>query len=65
MACSANPISQTSLGFSPIWIPIISNEVINSYRRFVWRDMGVLLISIRFYIRWTCFTPFLTLVSHY
>ncbi|PNF42699.1 hypothetical protein B7P43_G14177 [Cryptotermes secundus] len=35
MACSANPISQPSLDFSPIWIPIISNEVTNSHRRSV------------------------------
>jgi hypothetical protein len=54
------------LDFSPIWIPIISDEVTNSHRRSVWRDMYVfLLISIRFYIGWTCFTPLLTLVRHY
>jgi hypothetical protein len=35
MACLANPISQPSLDFTPIWIPIISNEVTNSYRRSV------------------------------
>jgi hypothetical protein len=28
-----NPISQPSLEISPIWIPVISNEVINSQRR--------------------------------
>jgi hypothetical protein len=27
MACSINPICQPSLDISPIWIPIISNEV--------------------------------------
>jgi hypothetical protein len=35
MACTANPISQPSLDFSPIWIPIISDEVTNSHRRSV------------------------------
>jgi hypothetical protein len=35
MACLANPISQTSLDISPIWIPLISNEVSNSQRRYV------------------------------
>jgi cell wall assembly regulator SMI1 len=30
MACSTNPISQPNLGISPIWIPLISNEVSNS-----------------------------------
>jgi predicted GIY-YIG superfamily endonuclease len=35
MACSANPINQPSLDFSPIWIPIISDEVTNSHRRSV------------------------------
>jgi hypothetical protein len=33
MACSINPISQPSLDISPIWIPIISNEVNSSQRR--------------------------------
>jgi hypothetical protein len=33
MACSINPISQPSLDISPIWIPIISNEVNISQRR--------------------------------
>jgi hypothetical protein len=33
MACSINPISQLSLDISPIWIPIISNEVNISQRR--------------------------------
>jgi hypothetical protein len=33
MACSINPISQPSLDFSPIWIPIISNEVTNSQKK--------------------------------
>jgi hypothetical protein len=27
MACSNNPISQPSLDISPIWIPLISDEV--------------------------------------
>jgi hypothetical protein len=35
MACSTNPISQTSLDISPIWIPLISNEVSSSQRRSV------------------------------
>jgi hypothetical protein len=35
MACSVNPISQPSLDVSPIWIPMISNEVTNSQRRSV------------------------------
>jgi hypothetical protein len=35
MACLTNPISQPSLHISPIWIPIISNEVTNSHRRSV------------------------------
>jgi hypothetical protein len=29
MACLINQISQPSLDISPIWIPIVSNEVIN------------------------------------
>jgi hypothetical protein len=33
MACSIDPISQPSLDISPIWIPIISNEVNISQRR--------------------------------
>jgi hypothetical protein len=33
MACSIAPISQPSLDISPIWIPIISNEVNISQRR--------------------------------
>jgi predicted GIY-YIG superfamily endonuclease len=32
MACLINPISQPSLDISPIWIPVISNEVMNSQR---------------------------------
>jgi hypothetical protein len=32
MACSINPISEPRLDISPIWIPIISNEVNNSQR---------------------------------
>jgi hypothetical protein len=35
IACRTNPISQPSLGISPIWIPLISIEVTNSQRRFV------------------------------
>jgi hypothetical protein len=35
MACLINPISQPSLDISPIWIPLISNEVSNSQRRSV------------------------------
>jgi hypothetical protein len=27
MACSTNPISQASLNISPIWIPLINEEV--------------------------------------
>jgi hypothetical protein len=38
MACSTNPISRPSLDISPIWIPLINNEVFNSQRRSVWRD---------------------------
>jgi hypothetical protein len=38
MACLISPISQPSLDISPIWIPLISNEVSNSQRRSVWRD---------------------------
>jgi hypothetical protein len=30
MACLTNPISQPSLDISPIWIPLISDEVSNS-----------------------------------
>jgi hypothetical protein len=30
MACLTNPISQPSLDISPIWIPLISNEISNS-----------------------------------
>jgi hypothetical protein len=33
MACLIDPISQPSLDISPIWIPVINNEVINSQRR--------------------------------
>jgi hypothetical protein len=32
MGCSIDPISQPSLDISPIWIPIISNEVNISQR---------------------------------
>jgi hypothetical protein len=32
MACSVNPIKQPSLDISPIWIPLVSNEVTNSQR---------------------------------
>jgi hypothetical protein len=35
MACTTNPISQPSLDISPIWIPLINNEVFNSQRRSV------------------------------
>jgi predicted GIY-YIG superfamily endonuclease len=35
MACSIDLISQPSLDISPIWIPIISNEVNTSQRRSV------------------------------
>jgi hypothetical protein len=38
IACSTKPISQPSLDISPIWIPLINNEVFNSQRRSVWRD---------------------------
>jgi hypothetical protein len=33
MACLTNPISQPSLEISPIWTPLISQEVINSWGR--------------------------------
>jgi hypothetical protein len=33
MACFIGPISQPSLDISPIWIPIISNEVNSSQRK--------------------------------
>jgi hypothetical protein len=33
MACSTNPISQPSLDISPIWIPLISDEVTKSKRK--------------------------------
>jgi hypothetical protein len=33
MACLTNPISQPSLDISPIWTPLISNEVSNAQRR--------------------------------
>jgi hypothetical protein len=32
MACLTNPISQPSLDISPIWIPLINNEITNSSR---------------------------------
>jgi hypothetical protein len=32
MVCLTNPISQPSLDISPIWIPLMSNEVSNSQR---------------------------------
>jgi hypothetical protein len=35
MACLTNPISQPSLNISPIWIPLISNDVTSSQRRSV------------------------------
>jgi hypothetical protein len=35
MACLINPVSQPSLDISPIWIPLISNEVSNSQRKSV------------------------------
>jgi hypothetical protein len=35
LACLINPISQPSLDSSPIWIPLISNEVSNSQRNSV------------------------------
>jgi hypothetical protein len=38
MACLPNPISQPSLDISPIWIPLVSNEVSNSQRKSVWHD---------------------------
>jgi predicted GIY-YIG superfamily endonuclease len=35
MACLNNPISQLNLDISPIWIPLVGNEVSNSQRRSV------------------------------
>jgi hypothetical protein len=35
MACLTNPISQPSLDISPIWIPLICDEVSNSRGRLV------------------------------
>jgi hypothetical protein len=35
MACLTNPISQPSLDISPIWIPLICDEVSNSQGRLV------------------------------
>jgi hypothetical protein len=35
VACLTNPISQPSFDLSPIWIPLISNEVASSQRRSV------------------------------
>jgi predicted GIY-YIG superfamily endonuclease len=32
MVCLTKPVSQPSLDISPIWIPLISNEVTNSQR---------------------------------
>jgi hypothetical protein len=42
-----DPISQTSSDISPIWIPIISNEVNISQRRSIWHDKCS-FVSIRF-----------------
>jgi hypothetical protein len=33
MACMENPVSQPSLVFSPIWIPLVKKEVIALQRR--------------------------------
>jgi hypothetical protein len=38
MACLTTLISHPSLDISPIWIPLISNEVINSQGRLVQCD---------------------------
>jgi hypothetical protein len=62
MACSINPISQSNLGISPIWIPIISNEVNISHRRSVWCDRCS-FVSIRFFrVESHGFIPQVTLV---
>jgi hypothetical protein len=49
MACSTNPISQPSLDISPIWIPLISNEVSN--RRDLHDATDSSCFSIRFQFR--------------
>jgi hypothetical protein len=49
LACLTDPISEPSLDISPIWIPLISNEVSNSQRRSVWRNrffMGFHKVSV-------------------
>jgi hypothetical protein len=57
MECLTNPISQPSLDTSPIWIPLISNEVSNSKGTSVWSDrffMGfckILVPGFSFYSR--------------
>jgi hypothetical protein len=55
----AHVVCLTSSNISPIWIPLISNEVSNSQRRSVWCDrffMGfcnVLVLSVQFLVnRW-------------
>jgi hypothetical protein len=35
MVCLTNPISQPSLGISPVWIPLVSNNIGNSRGRSV------------------------------
>jgi hypothetical protein len=53
MACLKNLISQPSLDISPVWISLISNEVINPQRRTVRRNrffMGFYEVLVsRFY----------------
>jgi hypothetical protein len=38
MVCLTNPISQPNLDISPIWIPLIYNDVSNSQRWSTWRS---------------------------
>jgi hypothetical protein len=46
MTCLTNPSSQPSLDISPIWIPLISNEISNSQRRYVWRNRFLILLRV-------------------
>jgi hypothetical protein len=39
MAFLTNPISQHSFDISPIWIPLISNEVSKSQGKLAWSDI--------------------------
>jgi hypothetical protein len=51
MTCLTNPSSQPSLDISPIWIPLICDDVSNSQGRLVWSDIFFLVCMRKIFVQ--------------